>query len=452
VAGKRILVVGAGHVGLYVALRLARRLRGGEAEVTIVDPQPHMTYQPFLPEAAAGSISPRHTVVPLRRELRRHCTVLVGEVTRIEHARRVATLQPIVGPPREIGYDHVVVAPGSVSRTLPIPGLREQAVGFKTIGEAIYLRNHVLERLDVAATTSDPATRRRALTFVFVGGGYAGIEALAEMEDMARAALRYYPELRPEEMRWVLVEATNRILPEVGVEMGAYTVRELAGRGMDIRLDTRLDSCVDGLVRLSDGESFAADTIVWTAGVKPHPMLAETDLPRTARGAVTCRPTLQVVDAAGALVDGAWSAGDCAAVPDLTAEQPGTLCSPSAQHAVRQARQLADNLVAVLRGRRPAEYRHRYAGSVAGLGLYKGVAQVYGIKLKGLPAWFMHRTYHMSRIPTLNRKIRVVADWTLALFLRREVVPLGGLHRPRVAFTEVTPAVQERADTTRARE
>ena len=439
VAGKRILVVGAGHVGLYVALRLARRLRRGEAEVIIVDPQPHMTYQPFLPEAAAGSISPRHTVVPLRRELRRHATVLIGEVTRIEHARKVATVQPIVGPAREVGYDHIVVAPGSVSRTLPIPGLREQAVGFKTIGEAIYLRNHVLERLDVAATTSDPATRARALTFVFVGGGYAGIEALAEMEDMARAALRYYPELRQEQMRWVLVEATARILPEVGQQMGEYTVRELAGRGMDLRLETRLDSCVDGLVRLSDGDSFVADTIVWTAGVKPHPMLADTDLPRTPRGAVTCEPTLRVVDAAGAVVEGAWSAGDCAAVEDLTSDQPGTLCSPSAQHAVRQARQLADNLVAVLRGRPPAQYRHKYAGSVAGLGLYKGVAQVYGIKLKGLPAWFMHRTYHMSRIPTMNRKIRVVADWTLALFLRREVVPLGGLHQPREAFTGVTP-------------
>src|SRR5215470_1032594 len=200
---RRILVIGAGHVGLYAALRLSKRLRAGEAEVLVVDPQPHMTYQPFLPEAAAGNISPRHTVVPLRRELRR-CRVLAGEVVRIEHARRVATVQPIVGPPVEVPYDIIVVAPGSVSRTLPIPGLREHAVGFKNIGEAIWLRNHVLERLDVAATTVDPATRRRALTFVFVGAGYAGIEALAEMEDMARDALRYYDELEAPDMHWVL--------------------------------------------------------------------------------------------------------------------------------------------------------------------------------------------------------------------------------------------------------
>jgi NADH dehydrogenase len=449
VTAKHILVVGAGHVGLYAALRLTRKAKRREAEVTVVDPQPHMTYQPFLPEAAAGNISPRHTVVPLRRELRK-AHVLAGEVTRIEHARKVATVQPIIGPPREVPYDHIVVVPGSVSRTLPIPGLREHAIGFKTIGEAIYLRNHVLERLDVAATTTDPETRRCALTFVFVGGGYAGIEALAEMEDMARDALKYYPELERSDMHWVLVEATQRILPEVDPDMGAYTVQQLLKRGLDIRLGTRLESCVDGIVRLSDGDEFPADTIVWTAGVKASPMLINTDLPRDDKGRLTCKPTLEIVDASGNVVEGAWSAGDCAAVPDLTSKEPGALTSPSAQHAVRQAVRLADNIVATLRGRQPKDYAHKHVGSVASLGLHKGVAQVYGVKLKGWPAWFMHRTYHMSRIPSLNRKIRVVVDWTLALFLRREVVALGELHQPREPFTEVTPVVRaEAADSLR---
>src|SRR5687768_13942828 len=232
---------------------MSKKLHRHEAEVTVVDPQPHMTYQPFLPEAAAGNISPRHTVVPLRRELQR-CYVLSGEVTRIEHARKVAVVQPIIGPAREIAYDHIVVVPGSVSRTLPIPGLREHAVGFKTIGEAIYLRNHVLDRLDAAVTTDDPATRKCALAFVFVGGGYAGIEALAEMEDMVRDALRYYPEIPRDDVRFLLVEATSRILPEVGPEMGAYAVQQLTKRGIDIRLETRLESCVGGVVRLSDGD------------------------------------------------------------------------------------------------------------------------------------------------------------------------------------------------------
>ncbi|MFC7544831.1 NAD(P)/FAD-dependent oxidoreductase [Plantactinospora sp. GCM10030261] len=436
---QRILVVGAGHVGLYAALRLSKKLGSREAEVIVVDPQPHMTYQPFLPEAAAGNISPRHSVVPLRRELDR-CTVVAGAVTKVEHGRRTATVQPIIGPPREIEYDHIVVAPGSVSRTLPIPGLHEQGIGFKTIGEAIYLRNHVLDRLDVAAATTDPDTRRCALTFVFVGGGYAGIEALAEMEDMARDALRYYPELKPDDMRWVLVEATQRVLPEVDRDMGAYTVQQLLKRNMDIRLDTRLESCVDGLVKLSDGDSFRSDTIVWTAGVKPSPILDHTDLPRDNRGRVTCLPTLQVVDG-DRVVEGAWSAGDCAAVPDLTGP-PGTYCSPSAQHAVRQAARMADNIRAVIRGRLPSNYKHKHAGSVASLGLHKGVAQVYGIKLTGFPAWFMHRTYHMSRIPSLNRKVRVVVDWTLAFFLKREVVALGQLHDPREEFSVATSSTR----------
>ncbi|GAB3798961.1 NAD(P)/FAD-dependent oxidoreductase [Micromonospora zhanjiangensis] len=436
---QRILVVGAGHVGLYAALRLSKKLGSREAQVVVVDPQPHMTYQPFLPEAAAGNISPRHSVVPLRRELRR-CQVVSGAVTRIEHARKVATVQPIIGPPREIEYDQIVVAPGSVSRTLPIPGLHEHGIGFKTIGEAIYLRNHVMDRLDVAAATADPETRRCALTFVFVGGGYAGIEALAEMEDMARDALRYYPELKPEDMRWVLVEATQRVLPEVDRDMGAYTVQQLLKRKMDIRLDTRLESCVGGLVKLSDGDAFRADTIVWTAGVKPAPMLDRTDLPRDSRGRVTCNANLQVVDG-GTVVEGAWSAGDCAGVPDLT-KPPGATCSPSAQHAVRQAKQLADNLRAVIRGRLPEPYAHKYAGSVASLGLHKGVAQVYGIKMTGIAAWAMHRTYHMSRIPSLNRKLRVVVDWTLAFFLKREVVALGQLHDPREEFLEATPRIE----------
>ncbi|MEH1167590.1 NAD(P)/FAD-dependent oxidoreductase [Micromonospora sp. CPCC 205539] len=435
---KRILVVGAGHVGLYAALRLSKKLSSREAEVIVVDPQPHMTYQPFLPEAAAGNISPRHSVVPLRRELRR-CTVVAGTVTRIEHDRKVATVQPIIGPAREIEYDHVIVAPGSVSRTLPIPGLHEQGIGFKTIGEAIYLRNHVLDRLDVAAVTPDPDVRRSALTFTFVGGGYAGIEALAEMEDMTRDALRYYPELKQDEVRWVLVEATQRVLPEVDRDMGAYTVQQLLKRNMDIRLDTRLESCVDGVVKLSDGDSFRSDTIVWTAGVKPSPMLDSTDFPRDDRRRVTCLPTLQVVDG-DRVVEGAWSAGDCAAVPDLTKE-PGNFCSPSAQHAVRQAARMADNIAAVIRGREPVNYKHKHVGSVASLGLHKGVAQVYGIKMTGWPAWVMHRTYHMSRIPSFNRKVRVVVDWSLAFFLKREVVSLGQLHDPREEFVEASQPV-----------
>ncbi|MFI8421818.1 NAD(P)/FAD-dependent oxidoreductase [Streptomyces sp. NPDC085479] len=433
----RILVVGGGYVGMYTALRLQRQLRtelgGGAAEIVVVTPDPYMTYQPFLSEAAAGSLSPRHVVVPLRRVLNR-CRLLIGEVESIDHAKRTAILTTLAtgeegAGPVALTYDELVLAPGSVSRTLPVPGLAEHGIGFKTVEEAIGLRNHVLEQLDIASSTRDPALRDAALTFVFVGGGYAGVEALAELEDMARYATRYYHNVKPEDLRWVLVEAAGRILPEVGDEMGRYAIRELRGRNVDVRLDTRLDSCEDRVAVLSDGTRLPTRTVVWTAGVKPAPVLAATDLPLDERGRIRCTAHLGV--------DGtphAWAAGDAAAVPDVTAKEPGTPCAPNAQHAVRQAKVLAENLAASLHGRPLKEYAHAYAGSVASLGLHKGVAHVYGRKLKGYPAWLMHRAYHLSRMPTANRKARVLAEWTLSGLFKREVVSLGSLEHPRAEF------------------
>ncbi|WP_371616663.1 NAD(P)/FAD-dependent oxidoreductase [Streptomyces sp. NBC_00454] len=429
----RILIVGGGYVGMYTALRLQRKLRTGEAEVTVVTPEPYMTYQPFLPEAAAGSISPRHVVVPLRRVLAK-CRIVIGEARRIDHAKRTATVVTLAteeegAGPVEIEYDELVLAPGSVSRTLPIPGLADYAIGFKTVEEAIGLRNHVIEQMDIASSTRDPALRDAALTFVFVGGGYAGVEALGELEDMARYAARYYHNVKPEDMKWVLVEASDRILPEVGPEMGTYTIRELRRRGIDLRLETRLESCENRVAVLSDGARFPTRTVVWTAGVKPHPILAASDLPKNERGRLACTSFLTVEG-----VEHAWAAGDAASVPDITAAEKGVPCAPNAQHAVRQAKVLADNLVSSLRGGLLTEYAHKYAGSVASLGLHKGVAHIYGRKLKGYPAWLMHRAYHLSRVPTLNRKTRVLAEWTLSGLFKREIVSLGSLEHPRAEF------------------
>jgi NADH dehydrogenase len=427
----RIVVVGGGYVGMYTALRLQKKLRRGEADVTVIDPQPHMTYQPFLPEAAAGSIEPRHVVVPLRKVLRK-CHHLTGRVTSINHAAREVTAELVSGTVTTLGYDVLVVAPGSVARTLPVPGLAERGIAFKTVGEAIYLRNHVLSRLDAAATTIDPELRRRLLSFLVVGGGYAGIEALAELQDMARYATRYYENIQPTDLRWVLVEAAGRIMPEVGPRMGRYTVERLLEAGIEVFLDTRVKSMEGGNVVLDDGTEFDTDTIVWTAGVKPNPMLEHTDLPRDARGRVECTAELQVVG-----MPDVFSAGDCASVPDLSKDDPEARTSPSAQHAVRQAKVLADNIVAHLRGRQLTQYKHSYAGSVASLGLYKGVAEIYGVKMRGPIAWFLHRTYHVSRMPTWNRRIRIVFDWTGALFLGREVVALGQIMDPKAEFSRV---------------
>lgn len=430
-ARPRVLVLGGGYIGLYTAMGLKKALRPGEADVTVVDPRPYMTYQPFLPEVAAGSIEARHVVVSHRHNLK-GLTVVTGALTGLDHATRVATVQPQEGEALTIGYDHVVVGLGSVSRVLPIPGLADEAIGFKTVEEAAAVRDRVLDRLDAAASMPEGPARRRALSFVFVGGGYAGIEALAEVEDMLRSATAQYDTIERADLNIVLVEALNRILPEVGEEMGRWTLAQLRERGIDCRMETFLKACEGGHVVLSDGTEFDADTIVWTAGVKANPVLAATDLPLDKIGRLRVRADLRVSGDDG-IVEGAWGAGDCCAVPDLTKE-PGNFCAPNAQHAVREAKLLASNLLAVLRGEPVKEYRHRYAGSVASLGLGKGVATIYGVKVKGLPAWLMHRGYHLMAVPTFNRKFRVLLDWAGQGAFRRDMVALGRRARPREEF------------------
>ncbi|MEO3822432.1 NAD(P)/FAD-dependent oxidoreductase [Actinomadura sp. B10D3] len=433
---RQIVIVGGGYVGMYTALRLQKKLRGelrrGEVAVTVIDPQSYMTYQPFLPEAAAGNLEPRHVVAPLRKVLK-HCRVVNGFVTQIDHASKRLTIRPAGAstagvPERDIDYDMLVVALGSISRTLPIPGLADCGIGFKTVEEAIFLRNHVLHQLDIAASNpGDEDVRRRALTFVFVGAGFAGVEAMAELEDMARDACKWYPTIDAGEMRWMMVEATDRILPEVGPEMGRHTADALRRRGIEVKLETLLKSAENRHIVLSDGEEFDAGTLVWTAGVKPHPVVRESDLPLDGKGRIKTTAELTVDG-----LEHVYAAGDNAAVPDLTGK--GDFTAPNAQHAVRQAKRLGDNIAADVRGKPRKPYRHAYVGSVASLGLHKGVANVYGVKLRGLPAWVMHRTYHLSRMPTVNRKFRITMDWTLALFFQREIVSLGELEWPRQEF------------------
>jgi NADH:ubiquinone reductase (H+-translocating) len=412
---------------MHTALRLERLLRPGGATVTVADPRPYMTYQPLLAEAAAGNLEPRQVVVPLRGVLHR-TQVVKAAVRSIDHARRVAWLTDGDGGERAVGYDMLVLAPGSASRVRPAPGLAETGIGSKTVGEAIHLRNHVLGRLDAAASASSAQASQAALTFVFVGGGYAGVEALAELQDMAFDACARYPELSHREMRWILVEAADRILPEVSAAMADYTAALRRRRHTEVRLHTRLASAEDGRIRLDDGEEFGAGTLVWTAGVAPSPLARNAGLATDDKGWVIVDEFLAVKG-----TDGAWALGDCAAVPDLAAGS-GALCAPTAQHAYRQARRLAGNIAAVLRGGTPRPYRHASAGSVASLGLYRGVAEVYGLRLRGFPAWMTHRTYHLLKLPTVNRRLRVVSDWTLALLFPREAVSLDVLEHPRQDF------------------
>jgi NADH:quinone reductase (non-electrogenic) len=427
---SRILVVGGGYIGMYTARHLERRLRARADELVLVSPDNHMTYQPFLPEVASGLIDPRAVVVPLRRVLHR-TRLLLGEVERVDAEARVAHVRLADGRAHVEPFDVAVIGAGSWSRTLPIPGLAEHAVGFKTLPEAIWLRNRVLAQLDVADGAEDDAERRMALGFVFVGAGFAGIEAIGELEDFARAALRTYRRPMAREMRWVMVEATERILPELDARLAAYAGDRLRERGIEVRTGTRLMSIADGAVRLSDGTTLAADTVVWTAGVRPSPLPADSGLPVDDRGRLRVERTLQVLG-----MQGIWGAGDVAAVPDP--DGVAGLSPPTAQHALRQAKLLAANIAAVLEGRPPAPFRYRNKGMLCSLGHYQGVADPLGVRIRGFPAWFLHRTYHLLYMPTLARKVRIALDWTVALLFPRDLAQLGSLEHPRDAFRRST--------------
>jgi NADH:ubiquinone reductase (H+-translocating) len=432
----KILIVGGGYAGFYTALKLERKwLRKGEAEVTIVDPLPYMTYQPFLPEVAAGSIEPRHAIVPLRRHLK-STRVIAAKVTALDHVAKTATITPAEGDPWVESYDIVVVTAGSVSRTFPIPGVADQAIGLKTIEEAMAIRDRLSDNFERASTMPAGPARDRLLTTVVVGGGFAGIEVFGELRSFASSLLSYYPSLTVDDTHFHLIEAMGRIMPEVSLKTSYWVLKNLAERQAIVHLETQLSSAVDGKIELSTGESFESDLIVWTAGVMASPMLKNTDLPIDERGRLTVQADLRVKDADGNVIEGAWGAGDVCAVPDLTGGGVGGFTVPNAQHAVRQGKLLAANIAGSLRGEVTKNYFHKNQGAVAGIGLYTGVFQNRRLAVKGLPAWFMHRGYHGLAIPMWERKIRVFSNWILNFLLKRDMTGIIARDNPRAAFEE----------------
>ncbi|RIX28411.1 NAD(P)/FAD-dependent oxidoreductase [Amnibacterium setariae] len=430
---QEILIVGGGYAGFYAAWRLEKRLRPGEAHVTLVDPRPYMTYQPFLPEVTAGSVEARHAAVSHRRHLRR-TRLVSGSVTRIDHARRRVTVEPLDGAAFTLPYDTVVVTAGAVTRKFPVPGLDEQAIGMKHVEEAVAIRDAILTGFDRASVLPRGPERQKLLTVTFVGGGFSGIEGFGETLSLATALLRRYPEIAADELSFHLVETRGRVLPEVSEGPGRWVVRHLERRGGRIHLDTQLLSAVDGHLVLSTGEEFDTGLLVWVAGNAANPVVtSRTDLPLTAIGLVRVRATLQVEGEDG-VVPGAWAAGDDAAVPDLTSPRPGATTVPNAQHAVRQGKRLAANLIATLRGRAPRPYVHHGLGVVATLGLGHGIFQYKRLVVTGPVAWLMHRGYHVLAVPTWERKLRVLLIWVSAVFGGRDIVSLAALAEPRRAF------------------
>ena len=430
----KILIVGGGYAGFYTAWKLEKWLRKGEAEVTVVDPVPYLTYQPFLPEVAAGSIEPRHAVVSQRRHLTKS-TVVTGKVSKIDHATKTAEITPPVGEPWTVEYDQVIVTAGAVSRTFPIPGVADNAIGLKTVEEATAIRDRLTDNFAKASNLPAGPERDRLLTVVVVGGGFAGIEVFGELRSAASSLLKQYPNLTMDDTHFHLIEAMGRIMPEVSLPTSHWVIKNLAQRGAEIHLETQLQSAVDGKVELSTGESFESDLIIWTAGVMANPVLRDTDLPTEARGRLRVRADLRVVQEDGTVVEDAWGAGDVSAVPDLSGKGlPDGTCVPNAQHAVRQGKRLAKNVVAALRGEATRDYFHKPAGAVAGIGLYTGVFQSGKLALKGFVAWVAHRGYHGLAIPTWERKLRVFGGWVGHFFLGRDLVGIIARDTPRAEF------------------
>jgi NADH dehydrogenase len=424
----QVVIAGGGFGGFYAARALERLLAPQSARVTLVNESNFLLYTPLLPGAAGATLDPRHVVVPLRSQLRR-TELVIGQVTGADPGERELRLTRIDGERLVLSYDQLVIALGSVSRTLPIPGLAEHAIGLKSLSDATALRNQVLNCLDVAESLEDPVARSEYLSFVFVGAGYAGVEGLAELQDFAVQAIELYPRCRAEGMRWVLIEARERIMQEVPETLSGFAERELRKRGIEVRTNTGLSELTARAAVLSDGETVPARTVVWTAGVQPSPAIGKLGLPLDRDGRIVVDATMRV---RGLRSHGAhstvWAIGDGAAVPD--AFRAGQSCPPTAQHAIRQGRLVARNVAATLGGGVARPFRYRTKGVVAELGRNKAVAITLGVRWRGFPAWLIARSYHLLLIPGMGRRLRLLVDWNVALLFGRDVSAPGRLGSP----------------------
>jgi NADH dehydrogenase len=418
-----VVIAGGGFGGFHAARTLERVLVAGAAKVTLVNDVNFMLYTPLLPGAAAGTLEPRHVVVPLREQLQ-STDLRLGSVTGGDVDRNVLHVESADGRRDELRYDHLIVALGSVSRTLPIPGLAEHAIGFKALPEAIELRNRVIRSLELAETMEDPAEREAWLTYVFVGAGYAGLEGLAELQDFAKDVIELYPRCRTQGMRWILVEAKERVMTEIEPDLAEFATRELRGRGIEIRTNTTLDRLTADAAFLSGDEVIPTRTVVWTAGVKPHPVVGNLGLPTDDGGRIVTERTLRVRGRRDV-----WAIGDAASVPD-PAKDLKVSCPPTAQHAIRQGRLVARNVAADLGTGTVRPFTYKTKGVFVDMGQGDAVASTMGIKWRGRPAWWLARSYHLAMMPGLKRKARLLTDWNVQLVFGRDASELGRLGHP----------------------
>ncbi len=420
--GQEIVILGGGFGGFYAARQLERALPHHSARVTLISEDNFLLYTPLLPGAAGGTLEPRHVVVPLREELSR-TQVRLGSVIGGDPDGQTVRVRLLAGQVEDIAYDQLIVALGSVSRTLPVPGLAEYGVGFKGLPDAIALRNNLIVGLEAAEAINNAETRAPWLTHVFVGAGYAGLEGLAELQDFAADLLDLYPRCRQQGMRWILVEARDRVMPEIPSSLADFATRELRGRGIEIRLSTTLEEITEEAVRLSDGEIVPTRSVVWTAGVRPSPVIAQLGLPLSETGRIAVEKTMQVSGRPSV-----WAIGDSAAVPDPA--RKGQPCPPTAQHALRQGRLVGRNVAAVLGSGKVRPFKYRTRGVFVDMGRGKAVASTLGLRWRGTPAWWLTRTYHVAMMPGVKRRLRLLVDWNVGLLFGRDASELGRLGHP----------------------
>ncbi len=418
-----VVIAGGGFGGLYAARRLERRLPRHSARIKVVSDVNFLLYTPLLPGAAAGTLEPRHVVVPIREELE-WADFELGRVTGADPGVNELYVRTLDERDETLRYDQLLIAIGSVSRVLPVPGLAEHAFGFKNLAEGIALRNHALLNLEIAESLPDDESRREYLTFVFVGAGYAGVEGIAELQDYVNDTLDDYPRCRAVGTRWILVEALDKIMPEIPASLAEFASRELRRRGIELRTGTRLDSMDEVSAVLSTGERVHTRTVCWTAGVKPPAVVRQLGLALTDSGRIDVDETMRVKGQ-----DNVWAIGDAAAVPD-PAKRRRAPSPPTAQHAIRQGRVVGDNIAARLSGGRARPFRYRTLGVFVDLGQHKAVATMLGLPLRGFPAWFAARSYHLAMMPGMARRLRLGFDWAVGLVFGRASAELGQLGHP----------------------
>jgi NADH dehydrogenase len=426
---RRILILGSGFAGLYAALRLQKRLAGRkDVEVLLVNRENFFSFTPMLHEVAASDLDLTHIVNPVRKMLSR-VQFFLGDVEAVDVAGRTVTVaHGSDGHTHDLPWDHLVVALGSTTNFYGLPGLEEHALTMKSLGDAIALRNRLIANLEEADTEcAAMAGARPALTTcVVAGGGFAGVETLASVNDFVREALRYYRNLGPSDLRMVLVHSGPVILPELDERLGRYAQEKLAARGIEVRVGTRVLGVSDEGVRLSDGTTIPTRALVWTAGTSPHPLL--TSLPCVKdRGRICVDATLAVPEHPNV-----WALGDCASIPG----PDGAPYPPTAQHALREARVLADNVLATLDGRERRPFRFRTIGQLATIGRRAGVATVFGIRFSGFLAWWLWRTIYLAKLPRVEKKLRVMVDWTLDLLFSKDLVQYTTYRAPTLSLRE----------------